>query len=409
MLLLTSRTHRRGAHASIRDTISGLILLAAALAPAASRAEPFRPSSTAEILETLPAPGDATARELRAARRDLAADPKNLKKALALARRYILLGRAEGDPRYYGYAQAALGPWWPMQEPPTNVLILRAVVRQSQHNFDGALADLDVVLAANPRSAQAWLTRAFILQVLGRPGEALESCRRLPPKTGALIRATCLSRGESLSGRAVRAYKRLSDTLAGSEKTDARIRAWSLTVLAEIAAGNGQYDRAERHFQDALALGVRDAYLLGSYADFLLDQERAARARDLLKDETRNDGLLLRLTLAKRRLGDAAAESHAAVLAARFEASNRRGDLRHRRAEARFAGRILDDKARALRLARANWRLQKEPGDARLLLEAALAAQAPEEARPVLDWISRTGIEDVALRSLVRRLGEGEG
>ena len=33
-------------------------------------------------------------------------------------------------------------------------------------------------------------------------------------------------------------------------------------------------------------------------------------------------------------------------MAARFEASNRRGDLRHRRAEARFARRILDDRAR---------------------------------------------------------------
>ncbi len=289
------------------------------------------------------------------------------------------------------------------------MLVLRAVVRQSQHNFDGALADLDVVLAAHPRSAQAWLTRAFILQVLGRPGAALESCHRLPPKIDALILATCLGRAESLSGRAGEAYRRLANSLKGSEGTDARIRAWSLTVLAEIATGNGQDDRAEGHFLDALALGVRNAYLLGAYADFLLDRGRAAEARDLLEDETRNDGLLLRLTLAERRLGDAAAESHAAVLAARFEASNRRGDLRHRRAEARFARRILDDKVRALRLARENWRLQKEPGDARLLLEAALAAQAPEEARPVLDWISRTGIEDIALRSLAQRLEEGAG
>ena len=93
-----------------------------------------------------------------------------------------------------------------------------------------------------------------------------------------------------------------------------------------------------------------------------------------------------------------------------------RGDLVSRtqigdstRAEARFALRILDDKPRALRLALENWRLQKEPGDARLVLEAALAAEAPEEARPVLDWLAETGIEDVAIRSLGRRLEEGEG
>lgn len=400
---------RRIIRPSIRQTVSGLLFLAAILVPTASWAEPFRPREASETLEILPAPGNAVARELRAARRDLAAEPENLKQAIALARRYIALGRGEGDPRYYGYAQAALGPWWTLKEPPTAVLVLRAVVRQSQHDFDAALADLDAVLAAHPQSAQAWLTRAFILQVLGRAGEALESCRRLPPKTGSLVIATCLSRSDSLSGGAAGAYERLSDALVGSEKTEAFIRVWSLTVLAEIAAGNGEDDRAERHFRAALSLGVRDAYLLGAYADFLIDRNRASQVRDLLEGETRNDGLLLRLTLAERLLNDPAAETHAAVLAARFEASRRRGDLRHRRAEARFALHILDDKPRALRLARENWNLQKEPADARLVLEAALAARATEEARPVLDWLAETGIEDVAIRSLVRRLEEGEG
>ena len=32
--------------------------------------------------------------------------------ALRLARRYYAEPAAEGDPRYLGYAQAALGPWW---------------------------------------------------------------------------------------------------------------------------------------------------------------------------------------------------------------------------------------------------------------------------------------------------------
>ncbi len=405
----TRRGGRRTIQSSIRQAASGLLVLAAVLVPAVSWAEPFRPRDASEILEILPAPGNAAAPELRAARRDLAADPENLKAAMALARRYIAVGRGEGDPRYYGYAQAALGPWWTLQEPPTEVLVLRAVVRQSQHDFDGALADLNAVLAANPRSAQAWLTRAFILQVLGRAGEALDSCRRLPPKAGTLILATCLSRADSLSGAAAGAYERLADALAGSERTDAPIRAWSLTVLAEIAAGSGQDDRAEEHFRDALSLGVRDAYLLGAYADFLLDRGRASQVRDLLEGETRNDGLLLRLTLAEQLLNDPAAATHAAVLAARFEASRRRGDLRHRRAEARFALHILDDRARALRLAWKNWQLQKEPADARLVLEAALAAKAPEEARPVLDWLAQTGIEDVAIRTLHRRLEDGAG
>ena len=53
---------------------------------------------------------------------------------------------------------------------------------------------------------------------------------------------------------------------------------------------------------------------------------------------------------------------------------------------------LLDRPARALQLARENWATQREPADARILLEAALAAGDPAAARPVLDWLERTGL-----------------
>ena len=55
-------------------------------------------------------------------------------------------------------------------------------------------------------------------------------------------------------------------------------------------------------FKQALALGRRDPYLLGAYADLLLDQGRAREAAELLKNENRADGLLLRLALAESML-----------------------------------------------------------------------------------------------------------
>ena len=58
----------------------------------------------------------------------------------------------------------------------------------------------------------------------------------------------------------------------------------------------------------------------------------------------------------------------------------------------------------ALPLARADFALQKEPADARILLEAALAARQPASARPVLDWMAASGIESVVLRQLAARL-----
>ena len=51
---------------------------------------------------------------------------------------------------------------------PTEVLVLRATIRQSLHDFDTAIADLGTALAREPRHPQALLTRATVLTVQGR-------------------------------------------------------------------------------------------------------------------------------------------------------------------------------------------------------------------------------------------------
>jgi hypothetical protein len=81
-----------------------------------------------------------------------------------------------------------------------------------------------------------------------------------------------------------------------------------------------------------------------------------------------------------------------------------RGDVSHRREEARFALHLSKRASDALRLAEANWTVQREPWDARLLLEAALAAGAPISARPVLDWLTTSHLEDDQIRRLASRL-----
>ena len=45
------------------------------------------------------------------------------------------------------------------------------------------------------------------------------------------------------------------------------------------------------------------------------------------------------------------------------------------------------------------------PADARVLLEAARAAGDPAAARPVLTWLSATGLEDARLASLLPKEG----
>ena len=181
---------------------------------------------------------------------------------------------------------------------------------------------------------------------------------------------------------------------------------WALTVLAEALERLGRTSEAETDFKKALALGRRDPYLLGAYADLLLDQGRAEEAAELLKNETRADGLLLRLTLAESALHPrpAACDAHIAALKSRFEAGHLRGDFVHQREEARFDLSLLRQPNEALRLAQANWQVQHEPADLRILLESALAAGAPGAAQPALDFMRSNRLEDVQLAKLSQQL-----
>lgn len=383
-----------------------VVVAAAALAcPAAGRAAPYVPASDSDVLERLPvSPLDPSTRRLQALRQALAARPDDLDLALRVARDYIAQGHALADPRYYGYAQGALAPWWAAEKPPAPVLVLRATIRQHDHDFTAALDDLSLALRADPTNAQAWLTRAVVLQVRGEYAEARRSCLEVLQLSTPLVAATCLSSIDSLTGDATKSYDLLRNVLAKATNADSAARAWALTTLAEIAARTGQTQTADNHFQQALSLGVSDQYLLGAYADFLLDLGRPGAVRDLLQGWTRVDALLLRLALAEAMLSAPDLGPHVEALRDRFAAARLRGDTVHRREEARFALRLLQQPDVALQLARANWEVQREPWDARLLLETASAMSDTAAARPVADFLARNGTEDVTLARLVAEL-----
>jgi Flp pilus assembly protein TadD len=387
-----------------RLSFLALILVTAGALPAPAHAEPFTPVDDSRVLERLPTPGDTGKRELRRLRARLSAEPHDLELAVDLARRYIQFGRAESDPRYNGYAQAALAPWWQMENAPVDVLVLRATLLQNRHQFDAALSDLSRALTLDPRNPQAWLTHAVILQVQGKASEAVASCLRLEGIADALVRTACLGAAAGRAGRAMAAYRLLDRALRRKPNADPRVRVWVSTILAEIAVSLDRQQDAERHFREARNVKIRDAYLLNAYADFLLDQGREREVVSLLLDEIRIDGLLLRLALAEHRLDSARTREHVLALRARFDASRRRGDSVHLRDEARFELHLLERPERALKFALANWRSQREPWDARLVLEAALAADSPGEAAPVIDWFYQTGLEDARIEKLVRSL-----
>ena len=118
------------------------IVIALALSAVVAQAAPYIPSSGMQVIETLPRRGDPVQQQLRSLRAELNARPTDIALATSVAQRYISLGRSETDPRYLGYAQAALAPWWSQAAPPPQVRLLRATLLQSTHQFGPALADL---------------------------------------------------------------------------------------------------------------------------------------------------------------------------------------------------------------------------------------------------------------------------
>ena len=371
------------------------------VAAASLQAAPFTPASDSEPVQKLPGRLDGAE---RAQRVQLARDPKQLPLALATARAAIERARRDGDPRELGLAQAALAPWWGQSSPPPMVRLLRATVRQSQHEFETALADLDVLADAGDAvplavQAQAGLTRASVLQVLGRLDAARQDCERL-----ASPRYAALGRPLSIAARACTAELRSlrGQPKAAAAELDALLReapgdAWVSLLRAELAERMGDSVSARQHFRAATAKGA-DIYAVAAFADWLLAQRRDAEALALLDSHDNDaDALLLRRSIALSRLHDPRAPAAAAALRSRFEAARQRGQNFHAREEARLALDVLGQAPQALALARVNWAQQKEPADALLLVRAAAAAGDGQAAEPVRRLVRDSGWVDVRL------------
>ena len=375
-------------------------MLAAVATPI--RAEPMTPTSKSLVIERLPDAQDPGRRAMHALHGQLLANPHDLALAIRVARGEMAQCRSLFDPRACGRAEATLGPWIGAEDPPPDVLLLRGLLRQTNHLFDAALADLGRVLAIQPDNAQALLTRAVVHEVRAEYALAQQDCGLARFHVGEAAAVACLAGASSLTGHAAITLTALKSIDADPASPEAE-RLWALTVEGEVAARLGRNAEAEDAFKRARAIAPDDAYLLGAYADLLLGLDRPREVAAMLADRTRIDPLLLRLAEAEERLG-APNPSHVAQLAQSFETSQRRGDIVHEREQARFALHVQHQPDEALTIAVSNWRVQREPADASILMEAALAAKRPEAAVAALAWYRENKVEDLAIAGLARQL-----
>lgn len=380
------------------------LVLALTFGPTA-HAAPRTPDHDAEVLERLPVQAGARGRgELATLRQAARREPGNVDAAVRLAEFLFSQAMAQGDPRPVGQAEAELRRVaGPAAEASAAWLSLRGQLRQYRHDFDGALADLAAALQRDPTLAEAHAWRGAIFLVQADLIAAKAECDALGRLQRDILQAACLGLVQAYGGQLAQADRTLAR--AQADAALAETQQWFLTRRAEVAGWRAQAAQAEAHYRAAQQLGLDDAYRLAAHADFLLDQGRHADVITLLAGWDNADPLLLRIAEAEAALQRPGLPRRLEALAERFAAAGQRGDTTHRAEEARYWLRLRGDPARALALAQANYTVQREPRDARVLLECALAAKDPAAARPAIDWLRRSGFEDARLRALARQLG----
>jgi tetratricopeptide (TPR) repeat protein len=357
---------------------------------------PKVPGSDAQVLAELPVGArheSAPARELTRSRLDI---------ALPLAQFYVSRSRATGDLRYLGYAESVLQPWARHAPVPAAVLVLEATILQSRHAFGAALEQLDQALQAQPDNAQAWLTRATVLRVQGRYAEAEASCSHLAGKADAAITGLCQQSLAGLTGNLRPAYAAIAALPQQGLANEAR--AWRYSELGEMAERLGDDVAAEHWFTEGLQLAPEDFYMRAACADLLLRHGRAAETLQLLAGYESMEPMLLRIVIAQQMLGDRHGEQGRAMLSGAFDVEQQRGEAVHRREQARFLLDVEQQPAAALLAAQDNWRVQREPDDALILLRSAQAAHRPDAAAAALLFLQQQSLEDVRLEPYRRAL-----
>jgi tetratricopeptide (TPR) repeat protein len=369
-----------------------------ALATVTVAASPYVPRDDATILERVPARSDLE--RLAPLRAAAAASPPSLEASLALATAYIGIGRRNSDPRFIAYAQAALLPWLAHSQPPERALVLQAITLQYLHRFDAALTSLDHALEREPLDAQAWLTRAALLELRGDYTAARRACARLVRIADEFSALTCLASVAGRNGQLAASYARLETPGDLDPRLPAALRVWRLAVLAEMAGRLGDDRAAEAYLREALRAEGDDPYVKAAYADLLLRNDRSREVLALLAGSEAQDPLLLRLAIAAHRLASPERDRWTQAYEERLREAERDGDNTHQREQAMYLLEVRGDAVAALTSARRNWSMQREPTDLCLYAQASLRAQASTDRELIAQWLAETHYEDRSCAAL---------
>jgi tetratricopeptide (TPR) repeat protein len=384
----------------------GLVILLPLLPVAAQ--ERYRPAAADVVLPISVHASGGRGGALRSLEQVWRAQPQDLNASLAYARAVFTLGLSEGDLRWFGSAKAALAPWWTRADLPAEGHFLRGLVQQGFHAFDAGLLDINRAIALEPRRAEFWSWRFALHLLLADMAAARqdieEMARLLGPEEAGVYRAVLLYR----TGQPQPAVDVLKQAIRSASFQDASSQDWLGFHLGEAHRVAGQSEQAIAVWGQRLKASPQSHLIRLSLAELLnqLGLHAQAKSTAFHKADTSSltDALLVQALLASRGLKDPDEARLASQMDARLQSQALRQEALIERPKLIYQIAYGRDLAAGLALSIDNWQLQKEPPDALLFVQAALALGQARAAEPVLVWVQKTGYNDPQLKPLLQRL-----
>jgi predicted Zn-dependent protease len=297
-----------------------------------------------------------------------------------------------------------LAPWWLATDLPAEGLFLRGLVKQGFHDFDGGLKDIDSAIAKEPARPEFWSWR-FALHLLQADMTAArqdceEMARLFGPQEAGVYRAIVLYR----TGQGQAAAEMLQTLVRAPDMQSASSQDWLGFHLGEALRVAGQPQQAIAVWDKQLKASPQSHLLRLSLAELLNQQGQSRQAKLIASTPEPSDALLMQALLASRGLQDGDQARLAALLDARFQSQALRQESLIERPRLIYLIGYGKDPAAGLALSVDNWKLQKEPPDAVLFAQAALAVNQPRAAEPVVSWAEKTGYTEPQLKQLIGQL-----
>jgi tetratricopeptide (TPR) repeat protein len=367
-----------------RDVVLKSVVLSVALGVlTVAYAIPYRPTSDADVIETLPA-GSATyqSRMLINAKGTLPFSVVAPQISALLTRSY-----SQGDPRALGQAESLLEPYQTLNTP--EIMMYRATILQANHHFDESKALLQKILNKIPNQPDSVLMLSSINLVQGRFEDARKECEGIRDMGLMILRFACVAQVDDMTGKLVSSRDVLYQLTQINNGLDAGQLRWINLILADIAIRLNDPVLAKSVFEQ---LDMTTAPSLTARADWLLDHRYWAETQHLLASHKDNDALLIRLVISEVQLKSPTAQADLQLLGERMKVWDERGETAHQREQAMYA-MMLNPPAIALNLARNNWQKQRETADVAIYTNAAIRAHSVSDMKIIQDWIKQTGFE----------------